>query len=105
MVEQLFVFDAYVYVRSFLYLVHVLMLRQAYPRMGKALLMAGELEQADDAFRLGMRKVRKKEIKGRRSRWSLLFSLTRSVHSADSIYTYVDVDGSKAMAVFVRHQY
>ena len=91
------------YVRSFLCLVHVLMLRQAYPRMGRALLKAGELEQADDAFRLGMREVRNKEIKGRRSGWSLLFSLTRSVHSTDSIYTYVDVDGS--MAVFVRHQY
>ena len=70
--------------------------------MGRALLMAGELKQADDAFRLGMREVRNKEIKGR-SGWSLLFSLTRSVHSTDSIYTYVDVDGS--MAVFVRHQY
>ena len=51
--------------------------------MGSALLRAGELKQADDAFRLGMRGVRNKEIKGRRSGWSLLFSLTRSVHSTD----------------------
>ena len=33
--------------------------------MGRALLRAGELKQADDAFRLGMREVRNKEIKGR----------------------------------------
>ena len=31
---------------------------QAYPRMGKALMMAGELEEADQAFRLGIFDVR-----------------------------------------------
>lgn len=28
--------------------------RQAYPRMGKALMLAGELDEADQAYRLGI---------------------------------------------------
>lgn len=31
---------------------------QAYPRMGKALMLAGDLDEADEAFRLGIVEVR-----------------------------------------------
>lgn len=33
------------------------MVRQAYPRMGKAFLMAGELEEADRAYQIGTAEV------------------------------------------------